>query len=679
MKSLKTPYIIACALIFIAAACASQQKLTRKAEMAYESGEYAKAAELFEKVLENEKSKSLQATYNYQLAESYRHLNNTRKAEAAYRKAIRLKTREKDAYYWAGYMALKNEKYKEALESFKAFQKAIPKDIRGQIGIESVAAAQEWTANPTRYIVENVKQINSHEHDFCPAYMSEDFSSIYFTSSRKEEDVKQPINQVSGMFTARLYESRIDRKKGDWNKPVMLLDTTLNTEFDNGALASSPDGTTIYYTICKMEQGKNIGCQIYTSSLRGGVWTSPQRVDIVPDSISVGHPAISADGLELYFSSRMKGGVGGSDIWKVQRISESAAWGSPVNLGPEINTESDEDFPYIRQDGVLFFSSNGRVGMGGFDIFRATKDDAGKWKVVNMQSPINSSGDDFGIIFQGNTEKGLFTSNRKGGRGEDDIYSFELPELQLVVTGKLRDMSTKKPIVDAEILLIGSDGSRQSVRSKIDGAYSFKLNQYVDYIVLSAYQGYLRRKINVSTRNVFDNKTFNVDIDLITMAKPVEIPNIFYESGKWNLNDESKKAVEELGKLLDDNPNVVIEIGAHTDMVGDWEGNMSLSKRRAQSVVDYLLQKGYDADRIVARGFGASTPVVVTEEIARQIPEFTAGTVLTPEFVIQLPRDLQDKANQINRRTELKILSSNYIPKPEFFEKRKNKGGTSKN
>lgn len=671
MNFSKTPYIIAI-LLFFATACASQQKLSRKAEAVYEAGEYAKAIELFQKLLEGEKSKSIQAVYNYQIAECYRHLNNTRKAEAAYRKAIRLKTREKDAYYWTGYMALKNEKYKDATTAFNSFKKAIPKDIRGQIGLESVAAAQEWKENPTRYIVENVRTINSREHDFCPAYMSEDFLSIYFTSARTEEDEKQTVNQVSGMFKTQLYEARIDRK-GVWNKPVKLLDTTLNTEFDNGALAASPDGTTVYYTICKEEMGKTIGCQIYTSSLRGGVWTSPQRIDIVPDSISVGHPSISADGLELYFSSRMKGGIGGSDIWKVQRISESASWGTPINLGAEINTESDEDFPFIRQDDVLFFSSNGRVGMGGFDIFRATKDDSGKPIVVNMQSPINSSGDDFAIIFQGSTEKGLFTSNRKGGRGEDDIYSFELPELQIAVNGTLRDMSTKKAIVDAEILLIGSDGSRQSTRSKADGAYSFKLNQYVDYIVLGAYQGYLRKKMSVSTRDVFDNKTFEVDIDLITMAKPMEVPNIFYESGKWDLNEESKKATDELGKLLDDNPNITIEIGAHTDMIGDPEANMNLSKRRAQSVVNYLLQQGYDSERIVARGFGQSRPVVVSEEIAREIPEFTVGSELSPDFIMLLPRNLQDKANQINRRTELKILSSNYIPKPEFFERKKNK------
>ncbi|MDR1760965.1 MAG: tetratricopeptide repeat protein, partial [Bacteroidales bacterium] len=563
MNFFKTPYIIACVLIFIAVSCASQQKLARKTEMVFENGEYAKAAEMLERLLENEKSKSNQALYNFQLGECYRNLNNSRKAEAAYRKAIRLKTREKEAYYWAGYMQLKNEKYKEALESFKAYKKAMPKDPRGQIGIESVAAAQEWVEKPTRYIVENVKPVNSREHDFCPAYMSEDFLSIYFTSSRVEEDVKQTLNQVSGMFTTQLYEARIDRK-GVWNKPVKLLDTTLNTEFDNGALASSPDGTTVYYTICKSEIGKNIGCQIYTSLLRGGVWTSPQRIDIVGDSISIGHPSISADGLELYFASRMEGGLGGSDIWKSQRISESAPWGEPVNLGPTINTMGDEDFPYIREDGILFFSSNGMVGMGGFDIFRAIKDDAGKWAVANMLYPVNSPQDDFAIIFQGYKEKGLFTSNRKGGRGEDDIYSFELPDLQLAVNGKLRDMSTKKAIADAEILLIGSDGSRQSTRSKEDGSYSFKLNQYVDYIVLGTYQGYLKKKMSVSTRDVFDNITFDVDINLITMAKPVEIPNIFYESGKWNLTEESKKAVEELGKLLDDNPNIVIEIGAHT-------------------------------------------------------------------------------------------------------------------
>jgi peptidoglycan-associated lipoprotein len=218
----------------------------------------------------------------------------------------------------------------------------------------------------------------------------------------------------------------------------------------------------------------------------------------------------------------MKGGQGGSDIWKVQRVSESSPWGKPINLGPIINTPGDEMFPYIRSNGVLYFSSDGHPGMGGLDIFRAIKDDKGTWSIYNMQYPINSSQDDFGIIFQGNKEIGLFTSNRKGGRGEDDIYSFELPELQIAVKGKIIDASNKKPIADADITLIGSDGSLVTAQSKKDGTYSFKLQQYTDYIIIGSYQGFLKKKIKFTTNNVYDNTTFEHNLELITMNKPLK-------------------------------------------------------------------------------------------------------------------------------------------------------------
>jgi len=346
----------------IAVSCSSQKKIIRKADATYENGEYAKALEYYEKLLETEESKYNQSVYQYRVAECYRMLNNSRKAEVAYRKAIKLKTREKEAQYWYGMMLLKNEKYKEAEEAFTIYKKSQPKDIRAENGILSCSLAVAWTEKPTRYIVDNIKAINSREHDFSPIYTTKDYSTIYFTSSRTQEGVKQSINQVSGMNFTDIFETRFDRK-GNWTVPVKVQDTTINTEFDDGALSISPDGTNLYITLCKYELGKNIGCQIYNSSLKGGSWSASQKIEIVGDSISIGHPAISDDGLELYFSSRMKGGQGGSDIWKVQRVSESSPWGKPINLGPIINTPGDEMFPYIRSNGVLYFSSDGHPGM----------------------------------------------------------------------------------------------------------------------------------------------------------------------------------------------------------------------------------------------------------------------------------------------------------------------------
>lgn len=665
---------IFCVTIFMSfVACSSQKKLAKKAELAYANGEYLKAVELYEQLASDEQSRYIKSSYQIIIADCYRHLNDYRKAEIAYKKVVKQKSsREKAANYWYAYYLLRSEKYEEAEKLFKAYKKSTPRDPRGANGIASCSLAVAYKEHPTRYIVENVKALNTKYNDFSPMYSDNTYDVVYFTSSRIEEGVKPQINQVSGMNYTDIYAARFDRK-GKWKAPEKIADSTVNCDFDDGSVSITPDGFTMYFTRCLQEKGKNLGCQIYTNSYRNGSWQSTQVVEIVPDSISVGQPAISPDGLTLYFSSRMKGGQGGADIWKIERPSENGVWGRPVNMGPEINTPGDEMFPYVRLDGTLYFASDGLPGMGGLDIYRVDKTVEGKNKPVNLQFPINSSQDDYGIVFQGNKEIGLFTSNRKGTRGLDDIFSFELPELKLSVEGIVKDLSTNQPIVEGEVTLIGSDGSLQSMKTKQDGSYSFKLEQYTDYIVIGSYEGFLKQKIQVSTANISDDTTFVQNLDLITMSKPVEIPNIFYESGKWTLNESSKDALEQLGKLLDDNPNITIELGAHTDMIGDANGNMQLSKRRAQSVVDYLAKKGYDIDRLVAQGYGESKPVVVTEEIAKQDSLFIVGQELSQAFIEKLPRASQERANQINRRTELRILSTDYIPKPEYFINQKRK------
>lgn len=661
--------------VLVGYSCASQKKMAKKAELAFSNGEYFKAVDLYVQLAEDEQSKYIKSSYESCIAECYRHLNESKKAEVAYKKLEKNKsTKDKTARYWYGYFLLKNEKYEEAEKIFKAYKKANPKDPRGAAGIESCSLAVAYKEHPTRYIVENVKALNTKFNDFSPMYSDNTFDVVYFTSSRVEEGVKPQINQVSGMNYTSVYEARYDRK-GKWKAPEKIADSTVNSDFDDGSVSISPDGFTMYFTRCIQETGKTKGCQIYTNTYRNGSWNSTQLVEIVPDSISIGQPAISADGLTLYFASRMKGGKGGSDIWKVERGSENSPWGRPINLGSEINTPGDEMFPYVRLDGTLYYSSDGLPGMGGLDIYKVVKGDDGKLQPVNMRYPINSSQDDFGIVFQGNKEIGLFTSNRKGTRGLEDIYSFELPELKLAVEGTMIDMSTNKPIIEGDVTLIGSDGSLQTAKTKQDGSYSFKLEQYTDYIVIGSFEGFLKKKVEVSTDNISDDTTFTQNLDLITMSKPVEIPNIFYDFGKWTLNESSKTALEQLGKLLEDNPNITIELGAHTDMVGDDNANLLLSKRRAQAVVDYLTQKGYDVDRLVAKGYGESKPVVVTEEIAKMDSLFVVGMELSPSIIEKFPKASQEKANQINRRTELRILSTDYIPKPEYFVRQKRKMG----
>ncbi len=672
MRTFKNILILFVAIIAITS-CSSKKKIAKKAEIAFNNGEYFTALEKYEKLYDNEQVRYNKAGYAFYVAECYRYLNDDRKAVTFYTRALKFKNREKSAYYWLGYSLLKIGKYEKAKDAFEKYKKGRPKDMRWKNGMESCSLAVAWAENPTRYEVENLRSANSKEFEFAPAYASEDFSSVYFTTSRIAEGIKPKINPVSGMNYTDIYEIRLERN-GKWTDAFKLEDTIINGQFDEGTPAFSTEKTDLYYTQCLQEPGKNLGCQIMKTSLRGGEWSAMSKVDIVGDSISVGHPSISDDGLTLYFASRMlPGGYGGADIWKVERGSESESWGRPINLGPAINTEGEELYPFIRKDGTLFFSSNYHPGMGGFDIFRAMKNNLGDWEISNMRAPVNSISDDFGIVFQGEKEVGLFTSNRKRGRGKDDIYTFELPELIIAVEGKVIDKSINKALADADITLIGSDGSIQTTTSKFDGAYSFKLQQYTDYIIIGSFDGFLKTKLKFTTNNISNNKTFEENIELITMSKPVEVPNIFYESGKWTLNESSKQALEKLGQMLEDNPNIRMELGAHTDMVGDSIANYNLSQKRAQSVVDYLRERGYDPDRLEARGYGEYRPVTVTKEIAKMDSMFVVGQPLSPNFIITLPKETQDKANQINRRTELRILSSDYIPKPEYFLRQKEK------
>jgi len=653
--------------------CSSQKKLAAKAKQAYSVGEYAKAIEYFERLLENESIKTKEAEYSYMLGECYMRINNPKKAERFLNKAIRKKFDTPIAKLYLANQLLKNGVYDEAAIAFEEYKAAIKDDKRADFGLQSCKLATEWTNNATRYKVENMKDINTRENEFCPAYATEDYTLLYYTSTQGKEGTMVKKSDVSGMNFTDIMESRRDRQ-GEWSKPTSIEDTVINSPFDDGAVAFNKDRNVMLYNFCKFEKGKRFGCQIYQTQKRGVEWGAPKIIPLTADSVSVGHPSLSADGLKLYFAARMKGGMGGADIWVCERKSATGEWSKPENLGAAINTPGDELFPFIRDDGNLYFSSDYWPGMGGLDIFRAIVDENGVWTINNMQYPVNSSQDDFGIIFQGKKEIGHFSSTRTDGRGGEDIYSFELPELKFFVQGTVKDKSTTRPIAEAPIRLIGSDGSYIETKTKADGTYKLQLRQYTDYIVLGAADGFLKKKQRITTNNLTEDKTFTVNYELLTMWKPVEIPNIFYDFGKWTLNESSKEALLELAALLEDNPNITIEMGAHTDMVGDSLSNMTLSQKRAKSVIDYLNEKGYDPERLIAKGYGENVPVVVDEKLVASYPFVQVNDTLSNAYIEKFEdKETQDKLNQINRRTELRIVSTTYIPKPEYFARYKSK------
>lgn len=626
-----------------------------RANAAYEAGEYYEAIDLFKRAYSKVSDRERQAEIVFKIAECYRITGEPRQAALWYRKALQQDYQDPELYLRYGQSLMRYERFEEAEEQFRIYKDLVPDDPRGDWGIESARVTQEWMSDPTGYIVENMRYFNSFSRDWSPAYANEDYMEVMFTSTRDDSEGKA-IHGATGESFADIYSSTMDRK-GKWSVPVPV--ESLNSEFEDGAVSFTSDFSTLYMTRCKVGKNEQVACQIYTSSRSGAQWSDPESLDIIGDSITSAHPAISPDGQTLYFVSDMPGGIGGNDIWVVTK--EGGSWGDPINLGEEINTPGNELFPFVHADGTLYFSSDSRIGMGGLDIYKARKDELGNWIVENMRPPINSVEDDFGIVFEDGSERGFFSSSRKG-RGNDEIFSFVLPPLEFAVNGTVRDDRDNSILSGAKVTAVGSDGITIESTTGEDGTFRFMLKPATDYVFIAGKEGYLRGKARESTKGLEQSKEFDVTVYLSSTERVIELPNIFYDFAKWDLRPESMVSLDNLVETLNDNPNVTIELMSHTDSRGAPADNIELSQKRAQSVVDYLISKGIAADRLMAKGYGESQPKVVDEKILESYDFLEIGDVLTESFINQLPVEQQEQAHQINRRTEFRVLSTDYIP-----------------
>ena len=441
---------------------------------------------------------------------------------------------------------------------------------------------------------------------------------------------------------------------GKWSKPETVLPDAVTANADIGACAFSPDGKKMFFSKAMQKNESDASAEIFVVARAGGEWTEPQKINFFKDStISVAHPAIAPDGETIYFVSDAPNGEGGKDIWKGTLSGTECKF--IENLGPQINTPGDEMFPVIRADGSLYFSSNGLPGLGGLDMFKATKVSEGNWAVQHMGIPLNSNFDDFGITFEDGKEKGFFTSNRGQTRGYDAVWNFELPELEVVVQGKVLD-DKLNPIPDAMVRLVSNTGQNTKVITKKDGSYRIKIDKNMDCVMLGTARGFLNKTEKLSSKGVKDSKVFTVDLVLPAAFRPVQLENIFFEFAKWDLTPSSEKGMQDLLAMLTDNPNIIIEISAHTDYVGNNADNLILSQKRAQSVVDYLIKAGISEKRLVSVGHGEDKPYKVDESVAAEYAYLPLDTVLTEEFILTLKPEEQQIANQINRRTEFKVL-----------------------
>ena len=629
-----------------------------EANSQFERGEYFNASKTYKAVynkLSPKNERALRGEVAYKLATCYRRLNMAPNASAAYQNAIRYEYPDSMAYYYLGRSLQAEGKYQPAIEAYNSFLEWRPGDQLAAEGIRGCQIAiKAKQGKRSRYIVKPAKLFNSRRSDFAPMYLDKELNTIYFTSST-EKATGTNKSEITGTKKTDIFFSKKD-EQGRWGKPEPA-EGSLNTDHEAGIVSFSPDGQTMYLTVARRAPEADTSVEIYTSRRSDATWSEPQKFEITADTLSAyGHPAVSPDGTYLYFASDMPGGYGGKDIWRINLKERS---GSLENLGSQINTPGDEMFPYLRTDSLLYFSSDGHPGFGGLDLFKAMLNSTGdRWSIENMGLPMNSSGDDFGITF-GLGESGFFSSNRGDARGYDNIYSFEYPEVKVTISGMVIDKD-EEPVPNAVIRIVGDDGSNQKEVARDDGSFRFKLERGVKYVMMAGAKGYLNVKQEFESDMEEEDADYEVDFMLAAIHKPQVVENIFYDFDKASLRPESKEALDEMAQMLRDNPNVTIEMGAHTDRKGSEDYNINLSNRRAKSVVDYLVSAGISPTRLTWKGYGETVPKKVTKRINREYPQFPEETVLDEPFIETLSEEDQEAADQINRRTEFQVTSINY-------------------
>ena len=680
-------YIVLTAVVL--AGCGADAAM-KKGDKFYALGEYYDAATQYKKAYSQtpSKSRALRGQRALKMADCYQRINYTQRAIAAYNNAVRYKQADSTALLHLGQMLLKNGSYKDALSIFTQLRDSMPRNPLVRAGIESARMAPQWKQDAalSGYTVKKEDLFNSRRAEYSPMLAGDDSDQLYFTSTRNQAQGDE-LSGITGTKCADIFFSQKD-DKGKWSRPEPV-EGDLNSEYDEGASTLSPDGKTVYLTVCKTDPSYPRYAQIATSARSDASWGKAQVLDITRDTLSLyAHPAVSPDGQWLYFVSNMPGGLGGLDIWRAELTSSGI--GAIENLGEPINTPGDEMFPTFRPNGDLYFSSNGHPGMGGLDIFIAApsnlqapsnlppKGEAisaaeltseaspfggrleGAYTLEHPGAPLNSSGDDFGMTFEGLHNRGFFSSNRGDARGWDHIYSFEKHEVVQTVKGYVYEQDGYE-LPEALVYMVGNDGTNLKLSVKGDGSFTEQIQPGVDYVFLGTCKGFLNHKEQLKADTVMESEEYVLQFPLASITAPVLIDNIFYDFDKATLRPESTEALDQLVGLLNENPNVTIELSAHCDYRGPAAYNKVLSQRRAESVVAYLIEHGIASDRLTPVGYGKEKPKTVKRRLTEKYPWLKEGDVLTEEYVKAIKdEEQQEVCNQLNRRTEFIVLRTTY-------------------
>lgn len=630
--------------------CGAQKASVAAAEKAYNNEKYFLAADLYKKAIPDVRKKDKKVELTYKIGECYRLINNNKQSAVWYEKAIKAGYDSTEAYNKLANALKAQDRFDDAIDVYKELLAKNPKDSAAMKSIENCKLVIEWKKKDAFFDVFNESSLNTKDMEYAPSIYGK---GIIFTSNRGKIKGKDYYERT-GKNYENIYATA-NSGKNKWSKPESL-NKDINTDFNEGVASFDNANRVLYFTQCNGPKGKENSCKIFSTQNEGNKWTEPTEVLIPnPDSAILGHPSISADGSRIYFVSDLKGGIGGKDIWYSDK--QGSSWSSPVNAGPKINTAGDEEFPFIHPSGTLYFSSNGKGGMGGFDIFFCDFEDGDWTEALNLKSPTNSAGDDFGFVLDENKEVGYLSSNRFGGKGEDDIYSAYAIPLVFTVSGKTINNSTSKVLAQAKITIIGSDGSTQTVTSDATGSYKFTIKKDVNYQLNASKYRFFGDVGEVTTYGLKESKDYTVNFKLNPIPlKEIVLKGILYDLAKADLREESIHTLDSLIKTLKDNPTFVIEIASHTDSRADSAYNNDLSQRRAQSVVNYLVSKEIERERLVPKGYGES----------RLLNDCKDGVECTEE------------QHQQNRRTSFSVISEDYVPKeaPKIPEAGKQKPAT---
>ena len=634
----------------------------KKGDKFYALGEYFDAATQYKKAYAQTptKERALRGRRAMKMADCYERINQTQRAVAAYNNVVRYKQQDSLTQFHLGTLLMKNGDYKNAE---RAFQQAIdsltgtdsPYLLLAREGLKAARQAPDLRKKDSKYSVKREDLFNSRRSDFSPMLCGDNNDQLYFTSTRNQAQGDE-LSGITGMKPADIFFSQKD-DKGKWGK-VQTIDSELNSALDEGVCSFTPDGRTMYLTQCKTDPDYPRYATIVTSQRSDAAWSKPTDLAISRDTLSTfAHPAVSPDGQWLYFVSDMPGGQGGYDIWRAELLQSGV--GPVENLGQPINSSGNEMFPTFRPNGDLYFSSNGHPGLGGLDIFIAKPTETG-WMMEHPGYPLNSQGDDFGMTFEGLHNRGYFSSNRGDARGWDHIYSFEKSEVLVTVKGWVYEMDGYE-LPAGQVYMVGNDGTNRKLSVKGDGSFTQEIETGVDYVFLGTCKGFLNHKEELRVDTATVSNEYVLQFPLANISAPVLIENIFYDFDKATLRPESATALDELVKLLNENPNITIELSAHTDSRGSDQYNERLSQRRAESVVNYLIDHGIAADRLTPKGYGEGKPKTIKRKVAERYPFLKEGDVLTEAFIAALKDPvLEDSCHQLNRRTEFIVLRTTY-------------------